>query len=256
MWPPEILSHVYSNYQKIREEHQLLYGESDFLALESSKEPPVRPSIEKKYLLAALSAPENSINRRILNDQLKGILDQVTLMVRRMAQDHPMRKAALFVPNVKEGSSSVIDFMDPNQASVSLQVAGREYLFKQNNGILLPKQDSTIAELPSSEELERILPSDQDIIANQNLTGANLRESLPEFASELETLFKNKRLYQNQESSQIPEINPISIITQMQDSSSTTLILNVKGGKLDSLFIRPIFDHENDNMFFTLVSRK
>jgi hypothetical protein len=254
MWTPEIQSHFYRNYQRIREQHQLLYGQLNFLTLDSN-EPPWCPSIEKKYLLAALSAPEGSTNRNILNDQLKGILDQVTLMVRQMPQNHPMRKAALFVPNVREGYSSVIDFRDANPASVSLQVAGQEYLFKQNNGILLPKQDSTIAELPSSEELEGILPTDQDIIANQNLTGASLRESLPDFASKLETLFKNKRLYQNQESSKIPEINPISIITQMQDSRSTTLILNVKEGKLDSLFIRPTFDHENDNTFFTLVPK-
>ncbi|MBU6196892.1 MAG: hypothetical protein KGO93_04935 [Cyanobacteria bacterium REEB446] len=259
MWSPEIKEHFNSNYQRIRKENNLKYGESDFLTLGFINEPPCFPAMEKKDLLTALSAPETSINRTILNDQLKGILDQVTLMARALAKakDTPVAKAALFVPNVKEESSSVIDLMDENKANVSLQVAGKKYLFEQNNkrGLLLPKQRKTIAELPGSKDLEKILPSDQEIIANQNLTGAKLRKGLPKFALNLNKLFIEKRLYENQVSSQNSAKNSLSIITQMQDSKSPTLILKVKKGELDSLFISPTFDYNNDNTFFMLCAQ-
>ncbi|MFM7459115.1 MAG: hypothetical protein ACKO3R_10750 [bacterium] len=214
--------------------------------------------MEKKDLVTALSAPE-SINRKILDDQLKGILNQVTSMVRTMVKTEsiPAAKAAFFIPNIKEESSSVINLMDPDQASVSLQVAGEEYLFKKNNeqGLLLPKQDNTIAKLLGSKDLETILPSDQDIIANQKLTGDKLRKKLPKFASEIETLFTEKRLYENQENSQISTAKPILIRTQMQDSQLITLTLEIKNGKLNSLFISPTFDHNEDNTFFMLCAK-
>ena len=251
---PEIQKHFNSNYKRIRGRNFLAHGDSNFITVRFEARPPFHPPMNKEALLTTLSAPDTSINRTILDDQLRGILNQVTLMVRQM----PTPKAALFVPDVKEGSSSVIDVMgEDDEASVSLQVAGQEYIFEQNNdrGLLLPKQGSTIAQLLGSTDLEKILPSDPDIIANQNLTGAQLRKSLPKFASNLKKLFQEKRLYENQESSQSSAKKPFSIITQMQDSKDTTLRLNVKEGQLDSLFISPTFDHKNDNTFFMLYPK-